>query len=50
MAEVVAWNADYHGQCATEAAHKYARLAHLLDLPAANPARASPACWSPFRR
>lgn len=37
MVEVVAWNADYHGQCATEAAHKYARLAHLLDLPAANP-------------
>lgn len=37
MAEVVAWNADYHGQCATDAARKYARLAHLLDLPAANP-------------
>jgi alcohol dehydrogenase class IV len=36
MAEVVAWNADYHGQCATDAARKYARLAHLLDLPAAN--------------
>ncbi|MDU4313471.1 MAG: 1-propanol dehydrogenase PduQ [Klebsiella michiganensis] len=35
MAEVVAWNADYHGQCATDAARKYARLAHLLDLPAA---------------
>jgi alcohol dehydrogenase class IV len=36
MADVVAWNADYHGQCATDAARKYARLAHLLDLPAAN--------------
>lgn len=35
MAEVVAWNADYQGQCDTDAAHKYARLAHLLDLPAA---------------
>lgn len=34
MAQVVAWNADYQGQCDTEAAHKYARLAHLLDLPA----------------
>jgi alcohol dehydrogenase class IV len=34
MAAVVAWNADYQGQCDTEAAHKYARLAHLLDLPA----------------
>ena len=34
MAHVVAWNADYQGQCDTEAAHKYARLAHLLDLPA----------------
>jgi alcohol dehydrogenase class IV len=35
MADVVAWNADYHGQCDTDAARKYARLAHLLDLPAA---------------
>lgn len=35
MAEVVAWNADYQGQCDTDAARKYARLAHLLDLPAA---------------
>ncbi|MGV3346673.1 1-propanol dehydrogenase PduQ [Enterobacteriaceae bacterium LUAb1] len=34
MADVVAWNADYQGTCATDAAHKYARLAHLLDLPA----------------
>lgn len=36
MAEVVAWNADYQGQCDTDAARKYARLAHLLDLPAAS--------------
>lgn len=50
MAHVVAWNADVDGQCDTLAAHKYARLAHLLDLPAASPRRASPACWSPFRR
>lgn len=35
MAEVVAWNADYYGRCETDAARKYARLAHLLDLPAA---------------
>ncbi|WP_065356249.1 1-propanol dehydrogenase PduQ [Kluyvera georgiana] len=35
MGNVVAWNADYQGQCDTAAAHKYARLAHLLDLPAA---------------
>ena len=35
MGSVVAWNADYQGQCDTAAAHKYARLAHLLDLPAA---------------
>ncbi|VUS72486.1 1-propanol dehydrogenase PduQ [Klebsiella spallanzanii] len=34
MAEVVAWNADYQGQCDTDAARKYARLAHRLDLPA----------------
>ncbi|HEY3983102.1 1-propanol dehydrogenase PduQ [Cedecea sp.] len=34
MADVVAWNADYQGQCDTEAARKYARLAHLLELPA----------------
>lgn len=34
MAEVVAWNADYQGQCDTDAARKYARLAHLLNLPA----------------
>ncbi|WP_368300698.1 1-propanol dehydrogenase PduQ [Kluyvera sichuanensis] len=34
MAQVVAWNADYQGQCDTEAAHKYAHLAHLLSLPA----------------
>ncbi|HED3200089.1 TPA: iron-containing alcohol dehydrogenase, partial [Kluyvera ascorbata] len=34
MAQVVAWNADFDGQCDTAAAHKYARLAHLLDLPA----------------
>ena len=37
MAHVVAWNADVDGQCDTLAAHKYARLAHLLDLPAASP-------------
>jgi alcohol dehydrogenase class IV len=37
MAQVVAWNADYQGQCDTQAAHKYARLAHLLDLPAHTP-------------
>lgn len=37
MAEVVAWNADFHGQCDTDAARKYARLAHLLDLPAQTP-------------
>ena len=36
MAEVVAWNAGYQGQCDTDAARKYARLAHLLDLPAQN--------------
>lgn len=34
MAYVVAWNADYNGQCDNEAAHKYTRLAHLLELPA----------------
>ncbi|MEX3021733.1 1-propanol dehydrogenase PduQ [Kluyvera sp. STS39-E] len=34
MANVVAWNADFDGQCDTDAARKYARLAHLLDLPA----------------
>lgn len=34
MAQVVAWNADFDGQCDTAAAHKYARLAHLLELPA----------------
>ena len=34
MAGVVAWNADFSGQCDTAAARKYARLAHLLDLPA----------------
>lgn len=37
MAEVVAWNADFHGQCDTDAARKYARLAQLLDLPAQTP-------------
>ena len=37
MAHVVAWNADVDGQCDTLAAHKYARLAYLLDLPAASP-------------
>ncbi|WP_052282641.1 1-propanol dehydrogenase PduQ [Kluyvera genomosp. 1] len=37
MAAVVAWNADFNGQCDTAAAHKYARLAHLLDLPAHTP-------------
>ena len=37
MAQVVAWNADCQGQCDTQAAHKYARLAHLLDLPAHTP-------------
>lgn len=35
MAEVVAWNADYHGLCDSPAAGKYARLARLLALPAA---------------
>lgn len=35
MTEVVAWNADFQGACDTDAACKYARLAHLLDLPAA---------------
>lgn len=34
MAGVVAWNADFSGQCDNAAARKYARLAHLLDLPA----------------
>ncbi|NIY49068.1 1-propanol dehydrogenase PduQ [Cedecea colo] len=34
MADVVAWNADYSGQCDTRAARKYAHLAHLLTLPA----------------
>lgn len=34
MADVVAWNADFQGQCDTDTARKYARLAHLLDLPA----------------
>lgn len=34
MAYVVAWNADYNGQCNNDAAHKYTRLAQLLDLPA----------------
>lgn len=34
MATVVAWNADFSGQCDTVAARKYAHLAHLLDLPA----------------
>lgn len=34
MATVVAWNADFNGQCDTVAARKYAHLAHLLDLPA----------------
>ena len=37
MAQVVARNADFDGQCDTLAATKYARLAHLLDLPAASP-------------
>ncbi len=37
MTSVVAFNADYNGQCATDAAQKYARLAHLLDLPASTP-------------
>ncbi|NUU68259.1 iron-containing alcohol dehydrogenase [Enterobacteriaceae bacterium BIT-l23] len=37
MAEAVAWNADFHGQCDTHAAQKYSRLAHLLDLPASTP-------------
>ncbi len=39
MAQVVARNADFDGQCDTLAATKYARLAHLLDLPAASPRR-----------
>lgn len=37
MADVVAWNADFHGQCETDTARKYAHLAHLLDLPARTP-------------
>lgn len=37
MMEVVAWNADYQGQCDTDAARKYARLARLLELPAQTP-------------
>ncbi|VDR30058.1 Uncharacterised protein [Raoultella terrigena] len=44
MAEVVAWNADYQGRCDTDAARKYARLAHLLDLrPPAPRGRRQPA-------
>ncbi len=34
MASVVAWNAEYEGDCATPAARKYAHLAQLLGLPA----------------
>lgn len=37
MMQVIAFNADYHGQCATQAAQRYARLAALLRLPAATP-------------
>lgn len=36
MAGVVAWNADYTGQCDTFAARRYARLAHKLGLPASS--------------
>lgn len=36
MSQVVAFNADYQGQCDTLAAQKYTRLAALLGLPAAN--------------
>lgn len=35
MTQVIAFNADYHGQCATKAAQRYAHLAGLLGLPAA---------------
>jgi len=34
MAHIVAWNADYAGECDNAAAQKYARLARLLELPA----------------
>ncbi|MFC0229079.1 1-propanol dehydrogenase PduQ [Serratia aquatilis] len=33
MAQVVAFNADFDGNCDTHAAHKYAALARLLGLP-----------------
>lgn len=36
MTDVIAWNADYQGSCDNQTARKYARLAHLLDLPAHN--------------
>ncbi|WP_299014881.1 1-propanol dehydrogenase PduQ [uncultured Photobacterium sp.] len=36
MSQVVAFNADYHGQCNTLAAEKYARLAKMLGLPASD--------------
>lgn len=36
MSQVVAFNADYHGQCNNAAACKYARLAKLLGLPASD--------------
>lgn len=37
MTQVIAFNADYYGQCATHAAQRYACLARLLGLPAATP-------------
>lgn len=37
MTQVIAFNADYYGQCACEAARRYAHLARLLGLPAATP-------------
>ena len=41
-------NADYHGLC-IPMPRENARLAHLLDLPAANTAGRRQSYWSPFR-